>query len=174
MQEMVHFVSQNYSQIKLLNFEPVTSSTNTKSFYDDYIENFFISKKVAAECGIVVYNSISISCNTLKERFCQREFCITPTGAITTCHRVSSSKEPLYENFTIGYVSNTNVYIDENRIKTILSLKQPLNQCETCFAKYHCAGGCVSERMQLSKEQKELKCNFTKDIVLKLLEYQVN
>lgn len=173
MQEMVHFVSKNYPLIKLLNFEPVTSCTNTKSFYDEYIENFFITRNVAAERGVVVYNSISISCNTLKERFCQREFCITPTGDITTCHRISSSNEPLYDNFKIGYVSDTNVYIDEKQINTILSLKQPLAQCDTCFAKYHCAGGCVSERMQLSKEQKELKCNFTKEIILKLLENQV-
>lgn len=173
MQKMVYFVSQNYPQIKLLNFEPVSSDTNTKSFYDDYIENFFISKKLATECGIILYNSLSISCNTLKERFCQREFCVTPTGSITTCHRISSSKEPLYDSFTIGYVSDTNVNIDEKKVNTILSLKQPLNKCKTCFAKYHCAGGCVSERMQLTKEQKEIKCIFTKEIILKLLENQV-
>lgn len=173
MKDMVLYVAHNYPYIKHLNFEPVTSNANTRSFYDTYIDNFFSSRKIADSYGIKVYNSISISINTLKDRFCQREFCITPSGDITSCHRISSYKEALFKDFKIGYVTEHALCLEKQKINSILSLKQPMKQCSTCYAKYHCAGGCVSERLKITKEQKDLKCDFTRSIILKLFEEKV-
>jgi len=172
MMDMVKYVSIHYPYIKSLNLEPVTSHNNTKSFYDTYLNHFCLAMDLGKQCGINVYNSISISFKTIKERFCQREFCVTPTGDITSCHRISSYKDKLFGDFIIGKVYDV-VSVDDTRINALFKLKQQLPQCSYCFCKYHCAGGCVSERLQLTSEQKDLKCALTRGIILKLLENQI-
>ena len=171
MKDMVNFVSENYKYIKRLNFEPVTDvHNNTPEFYDEYIVNFFEAREIGKNKGIDVYNSISKSVNSLKNRFCKREFCVTPTGDIVSCHRVSSSKESLYDSFYLGYIDNK-INIDNAQINKVLSVvKFQKKECATCFAKWHCAGGCISERLLSSERQQLYKCNFTRNIITKIIE----
>lgn len=171
MVDMVNFVAENYKNIKYLNFEQVTDiDNNDKEFFENYVENFFKARKIGKVYGIEVYNSISKSVDTLKQKFCSREFCLTPTGDIVSCHRISSNKERNFSSFCIGNV-NDQVNINSLQVDKVLNvIKAQKLECEKCFAKWHCAGGCISERLLLSKEQQSDKCNFTKNIIIRILE----
>lgn len=168
MVDMVEYVNSFYPSIKLLDFELVTNTANPPQLYSDYIYWFFESVKTASSYGITLYNSITMSFNSLKTRFCQREFSLTPNGDITSCHRVSSHSNQNYDLFKIGHISEA-IQLE----KTIPTIKQLPTNCFDCFAKWHCAGGCISDRMQLSVIQQEEKCKFTKEIIKRLLELKL-
>ena len=174
MKDMVIFVSENYKNIKRLHFEQVTDiQDNDTKFYDDFIINFFEARKIGKEKGIEVYNSISNSVNSLRTRFCRGEFCVVPTGDIVSCHRVSSDKESSFDSFNFGHIDEQ-ICIDNAKIEKVLNVaKSKKQECNTCFAKWHCAGGCILEQFVHSKEQQSHKCNFTKKIIVKILEEQL-
>jgi radical SAM protein with 4Fe4S-binding SPASM domain len=175
MKDMVSFVSENYKKIKRLHFEQVTDvQDNDSEFYNCFIENFFEARKIGKEKGIEVYNSISNSVNSLRSRFCRGEFCVTPTGDIISCHRVSSDKESSFEYFHYGYIDNQ-IHIDNAKIGKVLKLsKHKKKECEDCFAKWHCAGSCTSEKLLLSEQQQLYKCDFTKKIITRILEEKLS
>ena len=174
MKDMVSFVSENYKNIKRLHFEQVTDiQDNDLSFYDKFIYNFFEARKIGKDKGIEVYNSISNSVNSLRTRFYRGEFCVVPTGDIVSCHRVSSNKENLFNSFNFGYIEKQ-INIDNSKIEKVLSIAKPKKkECDTCFAKWHCAGGCTLEQLMHSKEQQSHKCNFTEKIIVKILEEEL-
>jgi radical SAM protein with 4Fe4S-binding SPASM domain len=171
MKDMVVFVSETYPQIKRLHFEQVTDiKDNTDVFYKDFVANFFEARKTGKDVGIEVYNSITNSVNSIRRRFCRGEFCITPTGNIVSCHRVSSNREKSFNSFNYGTIETT-LCIDKNMLENVLNIsKQKKTECENCFAKWHCAGGCMAEKFLLSKEQQTAKCNFVREIITKVLE----
>lgn len=174
MPKMVEFVSENYPLIRHLHFEPVTDiAIDNNDFYISYIENYFIAQNVAEKRGIKIRNSITTAFERLDKRFCRGEFCITPTGKIVSCHRVSSEKDSFFDNFLYGAVTNK-IEINDNLEHDVLSKNnENLIDCSTCFAKWHCAGGCPSNRFLFSEKQKEDNCNFTREMIKKLLEIKL-
>jgi uncharacterized protein len=171
MNDMVLFVTENYKNIKRIQMEQVTDANdNDFEFYDLFISNFFKARKTGKQEGIDVYNSISNSANRLKKRFCNGEFCITPTGNIVLCHRVSSENEKNFDLYHYGNITGK-IFIDNNKLKKIMArgtVKR--DDCEICFAKWHCAGGCNAEQYLLSEQQQLFKCKFTKRIITNILE----
>jgi radical SAM protein with 4Fe4S-binding SPASM domain len=163
MKEMVVFVSESYKNIKRLHFEQVTDVLdNDSSFYNDFVVNFFEARKTGKDRGIEIYNSISNSVNYLKTKFCRGELCVTPTGDLVSCHRVSSNKEDAFNAFNFGNI-DSQLHIDNAKVDMVLNIaKEKQEECDTCFAKWHCAGGCTSDRLLLSEQQQAYKCNFTK------------
>lgn len=174
MTDMVLFVSHNYKNIKRLHFEPVTDTNdNDQEYYNKYLFNFFEAIKVGKNNGIEVYNSISNSLSRIKSRFCNGEFCVTPTGSIVSCHRISSENEKSYKFFNYGYINNE-IHIDNNKLDKVLEFANyKIKDCETCFAKWHCAGTCIMEKSYFSEHQLLLKCDFTKKLLTKMLEEKI-
>jgi radical SAM protein with 4Fe4S-binding SPASM domain len=179
MPEMVSFVAKNYSSINRLFFEPATNGFEVGDyFYNKYIEQYFIAKKIAKENNIELTNSIEDSFYRIKNNFCPAEFCITPTGDIVSCHRASSSKDNKFNLFHYGIV-NKDVSIFENDIdKTMKINNEKLKKCGDCFAKWHCAGGCPANRVLYTEKQQEdycffVKCLFENILFEKILEKEV-
>ncbi|MDR0833172.1 MAG: radical SAM protein [Candidatus Symbiothrix sp.] len=171
MPDMVQFVIEYYPELKRLHFEHVTDvEQNQTDFYDDFVSYFFKAKELGEANGIEVHNSIDNATNHIKSRFCGGEFCITPTGDLVSCHRVSSKTEKLFENFCYGLVNNK-VQINKKHLAEAESIaNSKLSQCSTCFAKWHCAGGCTNNRLLFSPEQLSVHCEFTKKMIIKGLE----
>lgn len=171
MPQMVDFIANNYPTIRRVHFEQVTDShQNNESFYNDFITYFFISRNRAKERGINLYNSITNSVFHIRDSFCRGELCLTPTGSIVACHRQSSKHDKHYEIFNYGKIDEKGLHIDKIRVlryRDFVSNKPP--KCNNCYAYWHCAGICPMERMVLSREQLKLKCDFTKEIVKKVL-----
>ena len=177
MPEMVRFIAVNYPDLRIVHFEQVTDpEVNGPDFYNKFIHYFMIARDVGREYNINVYNSISNSLFNIKERFCRGEFCITPTGSIVACHRISSNRDSHYDLFHIGdIIAQEGVILREDNKKKYLMFsneKRPL--CNTCFAVYHCAGICPMERCCLSEQQIESKCDFTRTLIKRLLTEVVN
>lgn len=173
MPEMVLFVHTNYKSINKLHFEPVMSKTdNDEQFYKDFIESFIEARKIGSKLGITVYNSITNSLDKINSRFCRGEFCVTPTGAIVACHRVSSEIEPVFDTISYGFIEeNGDVSIDFSREQKVFAVfNKKLEDCTTCFAKWHCAGGCPIESMIQTHDFQSFKCQFTKDFLGRILE----
>lgn len=171
MPDMVNFVADNYPNQKKLHFEQVTDpSQNNTDFYNEFIEYFFKAREVGKKRGIEVYNSISNSVFRIRERFCNGETCITPTGSVVACHRISSEKDKDYEIFNYGLIDTDSLSLDLSRYQTYLDFaRKKMSECEGCYAYWHCAGICPMERTALSREQLLTKCEFTKEIVKRIL-----
>ena len=116
--------------------------------------------------NVNVYCSFSMSLGILKYHFCQRELCLTPSGDIVSCHRNSSNADTYFDYFKIGKVTNTVSLADYNQM--LLKKEKPLS-CKTCFAKWHCAGGCVATRLRLSNFENTERCKFIKQLLTKIL-----
>lgn len=171
MPEMINFVVDNYPVLKKVHFEQVTDpNQNDSNFYSEFIDYFFKAREIGMAHGINVYNSISNSVYRIRERFCKGEMCITPTGDIVACHRVSSEKDIDYSTFYYGTVDKKSLLLDMSRYQSYLTFaKTKKAECERCFAYWHCAGICPMERTVLDNGQLEAKCNFTKEIVKHVL-----
>ncbi len=171
MPEMVDFVKSNYKNVNKLHFEPVLSAEdNDEDFYKEFIESFMKARRVGLKNNIRVYNSISNSLDKLNSRFCRGEFCVTPDGDIVACHRISSKGEFAYGLVDYGYIGEQ-VNIDQDKKSKIYNIFNAKYECcSTCFAKWHCAGGCPTERLSQTPEQRISKCDFTKSLIASLLE----
>ncbi len=174
MLDMVQFVVDNYQNVKSLHFEPVTDNNQEGfEYYHAYVHYFFQARKIAKSNGIDLYNSMTRSVFNIKDRFCNGEFCVTPSGDIVACHRVSSPRDEDFELFSYGKVTVDGVYIAQEKYQEFISIANTKRMdCERCFAYWHCAGICPMERMTLSERQLILKCEFIREIIKRtLLEY---
>lgn len=170
MNKMVEMIHEKYPFIHYLNLEPVTDKNNTSAFYEKYIESFWDCNKYGESVGITVYNSISSSLSSIKTCFCKRELCVVPNGDIVCCHRVSTPNIPYYDFFCIGHVNENGVIIDNQKLGLVDNGRIITSECNNCFAKYNCAGGCLSEK-KIYPEIHHAKCDFTRKMLsLQLLE----
>lgn len=171
MPDMVNFVADNYPNQKKLHFEQVTDpNQNNTVFYNEFVEYFFKAREVGKKRGIEVYNSISSSVFRIRESFCNGETCITPTGSVVACHRISSEKDKDYETFNYGQIDTDSLSLDLSKYQTYLDFAhKKMPECEDCYAYWHCAGICPMERTALSRDQLLTKCEFTKEIVKRIL-----
>lgn len=174
MVDMVRFVVENYKNVRKLHFEPVASrDDNDMKFYDNFVHSFMEARKLGQKHNIVVHNSMSDSVDNIRSRFCRGEFCVSPTGELTACHRFSSENDSNFTYLNYGLIDN-DIYIDEEKKNKVLSLFNfKRTECASCFAKWHCAGGCVAERLVQTPSQNKAKCRYNKALVLELLEERI-
>jgi len=174
MEEMVAYVVNNYPDIKKLHFEHVTDlQLHQNEYYDNFISNFFIARDYARENGIYLRNSLVRSVNRIKGRFCNGEFCVLPTGEIVSCHRVSSQKDRLFNEFMYGHINDT-ININEKAFHTVNeNIHNKPSECSNCFAQWHCAGICPYIRKFLNSAQLSDYCEFAKKMITRELDSKV-
>ena len=168
MEAMVRFVHNRYQNIKRLHFEAVSDpTTNDALYYQDFCKYFFRARELGTSFGIKVFNSITHSVDRIRGQFCHGEFCIVPTGEIFSCHRVSSLKEKWGKLFFRGSLEEVTALQAKQEEKNIFLTTDA--KCETCFAKWHCAGGCLYDKLTLSPEQLACKCQLVRDLIVGIL-----
>ena len=175
MPEMVQFVIDKYPFVKKLHFEHVTSKSNDKQYYDDFIGAFIEAKRIGSVSGLDVYCSVSRGLDKLKYSFCRGEFCLTPSGDIVACHRISSKEENAFDLFKYAIIDEGVLTIDAKKKCAIEDYyHSKYQECASCFAKWHCAGSCPIERTVYSKDMRDLKCYFTKELSKAILIERLN
>lgn len=176
MPKMVQFAVENYHNLKSMHFEPVTGHVKTGSeYYNEYIDSFFQARIIAKSHGIDLHNSITRSVFNISERSCNGEMCITPTGHIVACHRVSSMKDSHFNEFCYGKVTETGIEILTDKYKNFLRLSNKKGKnCKQCFAHWHCTGICPIEQVTLTEEQLKSRCEFIREIIKKILLENLN
>ena len=173
MYEMVKFAIENYPKVKSLHFEHVSDiSMNNNQYYEKFVDSYFKALMLANEYGINLKNSITHSTNYVRNCFCKGEFCVTPTGDVVSCHRVSSKRETKFNCFLYGNINDK--FESIRSISNVLQKTLPFrDDCDKCFAMVHCAGGCAYNRLLYSTEQLDALCEFTKKMIVKNLEYKL-
>lgn len=170
MEEMVQEILTHYPTIKKLHFEPVTDKLESSDYYSNFIKYYFRARRIANKNNVKLICSIVKSFSSLRKRFCGGEQCLTPDGFYTICHRCSSPLEKIYKSFIYGNIINEKVRIDNEKLASILKKDVfEYNECSKCIAKWHCAGGCLFQRMTYNPSQMQIACNFTKKIISLLL-----
>jgi uncharacterized protein len=87
-----------------------------------------------------------------KSEFCGGNgeiFCVLPDGKVSSCTRVTKKDDHLSDVFFVGeFNSNLDLKIDPEKVSNLrnLSVKNYV-QCECCFAKWYCVGGCHHTRL---------------------------
>lgn len=157
--QMVRFVIDRYPEIKVIHLEHATLETEkANDFYKEFIENFFLAKNIARQHNVEIRNSAYSVGKSIRKSFCGSEYCITPTGDMTSCHRVSLKSDKLYTKFNYG--GNEAVPKNDDFRYSL----QNSNRCKECFAKYNCAGGCPYTRAYLSNTGFDSYCSFVKEM----------
>lgn len=176
MEEMVNKVVTSYPNIRHLNFDPAMSNTlfpsteNLEAFYRKFARNFFIAKEISCKYGITLDCNIVRKSEKLFPRYCQGKLCLTPEGKISICHSVSSPKEEAYPKVIYGEINNERLIFDTKRFKSFIDERTYLlPQCQSCIARWHCAGGCMMYRMNYSEAQFKTVCQFTAYTIAEIL-----
>ena len=179
LEEMIEHLHTEFPKVKAIKLQPVESTDIFKSeqelasFYQTFTDNFFKAKRKADAYGIDMYCVSSKFSELIMEHFCGNEICVTPNGKITICHRISSDKEDSFSKFNYGNIANDGIKIDDKTLTQLARSNVGLEECSECFAKWHCAGGCLIQRHIYDDSMFSTICewnrNFLKEILFRRL-----
>lgn len=175
--EMVEYAHRFFPQIRKINFEYVISNElfatvdSLSKFFKNFTSDFFHAREVAKEYGISLITPTLKNIESVSDRFCSGDFCLTPSGAITGCHRFSSPNEEHYTDCLYGHVCpDGTVRIDGQSFGKLMSHNvYSHDECRTCFAKWHCGGQCLGRLYSYNNEKRQAVCDFIRDFTLQTL-----
>jgi uncharacterized protein len=151
--ECMEFMLQNYHPY-IIHIEPAENAGrcnyqkgltfNLKEFSEVYLK----CEKIARSYNIPVLFS-GCRFENLTNSFCgvsKDNFALTHEGKITSCFEITTSKDPRSETFFIGEITdNLDIIINEDKRRSLHALQvDKIDFCNDCFAKWHCAGDCVT------------------------------
>lgn len=171
MTQMVEELSHRFPRIKKVVFDTVLSPEIFKTprmlsaYYNDFIREYFVAKQRGEELGIHVESIAVETLTIMRDRTCEGKIVLTPNGAISSCARISSPKEALYDDYVYGKIENGKLIFNEEKFNQILSENNIYSQdfCHECFAKWNCGGGCRLFHQSFSPDFLKPKCDFTKE-----------
>lgn len=97
-----------------------------------------------------------------------RQLFITPEGMVSTCTEVSMIDHPLSAIFSIGhYCKEAKTFVINRERREVLGsyCKHANYQCRSCFAKWHCGGGCLVKGITIFKDRSSFQnpnCQITR------------
>lgn len=148
---VTHFVDQ-FGTSNTIAFEPLIQIGRGEQASDvaapdleQFTDSFLAAREKGCSLGVRVTSS-GASINRLIQRFCGAmtipSFAVCIDGAVTACHRDQNA-----EAYGYGVVGRDGlVEIDRSRLKALETINEPLPECHSCFAKWHCAGDCPDLR----------------------------
>lgn len=154
----------------------LTSPEQVRDFYRQYLDNFFEAHDYAAEHGLLLDCSAYRNFNMLLERFCPGDNTLTPYGEISVCSRVGAPADAGYSESVYGRIGTDGIVeIDEEKYNHLIGLNvHHYEHCRDCWAKWHCAGGCMYHKFTYNEAIREEICvynrNFTKRMLLRGLD----
>lgn len=176
MDEMVETLHRDFPQCRSIAAEVVfdpemwNNETELSDFHDRFVDNFFKARQLADSYGISLGNTIEMSSDGLKARACEGKVVVTPDGKLTACSRAATSGDHNYDDLLFGDVTEDGVKYDSARYDEIMSVRaNRFKECDGCFARYHCGGGCMLARLSYSPAQMALHCDLTR----KILKYKI-
>ncbi|MCO5263498.1 MAG: radical SAM protein [Lentimicrobium sp.] len=177
MEEMLEAVHHSYPEVKKVNFDPVmdkrlfTGTEDLSAFYRSFVRNYFRAWEAFRDKGLETGNTILEKFSRLRDRFCPGYLCLTAEGTLSLCHKVSSPSDPAYDRYCYGSVIlSGKPDMDQVKFDRLLQYNAAhFSECNDCFARWHCGGGCLACRDHFSGEQLLEVCNFHRDMLYNLL-----
>lgn len=112
----------------------------------EFTEFFLAARAVAKELGVRVISS-GLSLSRLISRYCGAmsipSFALCVDGAVTACHRDQDGSDYGYGRIE---ADTQKIMLSADRVRQIRNLSDIPPQCDTCFAKWNCAGDCPDLR----------------------------
>ena len=168
--EMIEEVHRRFPKLRKVVFDVVLapslfdSPEKLERYYDTFLTEYYKAKKLAAAYGITLESIAVETISMLRDRTCEGKIVLTPSGAISSCARVSSPREKLYDDYIYGEIKDNKVAFNQESFTSILNTHNIYTQkeCEHCFAKWNCGGGCRLFHDSFEDSFKEARCNFVK------------
>jgi radical SAM protein with 4Fe4S-binding SPASM domain len=182
-EEMVEEMFRRFPFVRRMYFDPVAdhnlfrNADFTRTFYNTYRQSMLKARRMAADNGKHVLCAVSRSLETVSERYCNGEFCLTPEGTVSICLEVSSPNEETYSQSIYGAVNDKNILILNHEKYKALRQSQTANanpECCQCFVKWNCGGGCTAEKRRYTAEVRNIICDFVRDFSCDLLLERLN
>lgn len=153
MTDFVNFAStQIFSQKGLIHFEPLSicgraNKTLLSIEPQKFIDNYILAKQRGREIGV----DVNCSLDTFKKerkRYCSASYatmiCVTPSGDLSACSRVTKPLDTGSELFFFGKVDQIEhlFTIEQSKIERIIKHGSLPEHCKNCFARWNCQGNC--------------------------------
>jgi radical SAM protein with 4Fe4S-binding SPASM domain len=169
MVEMVEFCHKQYSNVRHLTCEHVvdpvyfSSLEVVREFYEKYFQSFIEAQELAKKYDIDLFSTSQGTIRALRDRFCFNLYCITPYGTITTCPNVSSPQEQGYNEAVFGKVDGESIIFDNEAYEAITyGSIETYVECNVCWARWNCGGGCPNQRRVYKPDIFSELCNHTR------------
>ncbi|MCK8824023.1 radical SAM/SPASM domain-containing protein [Fuchsiella alkaliacetigena] len=152
LEEIMKFFNSEFPLIPQL-YQPCMVEKDNELYIDfnNYLEKFFLARsknplKKLVTTSLFKHVPSDVFCNLPYRRV------VLPTGDVLGCHRLSIKDEndAVKDNFVIGKYQHGKLTIDKekvNKLKKININKGLAEQCSDCFARFHCAGGCATIKL---------------------------
>ena len=175
--EMAKVCTLKYPFVKGLSMEVVAAGKEVfltkeylRKFLKTFRNSFFEAYRFGKEHNLKVSTSSFVNMTILSNRFCSGDFCLTPSGTISICHRISSPRENYYNNYIFGKVLNSTVTIDNTAFTRLSSIdNESRDRCKTCFMRWHCGGMCFGKEIAFPNDYLDVICDENCDLGLEYL-----
>lgn len=165
--------------VKNLRIEPLTEcgrceTTRVKApTMKSYVHNWIKCLDLAKEYKMKLLHPAYDAIFSPRKRFCaitnQKSFAISHDGYISSCAEVTTKDDPLSQLFIVGNVDIERETLNFSRDGTIQKRNvDDILECQNCFAKYICAGGCLSRHIRRTGTHLKLdkdECYAMKEII---------
>lgn len=173
MSEMIEELHNRYPYLRKVVYDTVLAPSlfptpqDLETYYDNFINGFYEAKALGAKYDILVQSIAVEMLQMVRDRTCQGKIVLTPSGSISSCARVSSPKEALYNEHIYGEVRDGQLHLDEKRFSSIMAECNIYSQeiCHNCFAKWNCGGGCRLFNQSFTEPFLQVRCNFVRKAV---------
>lgn len=168
MTEMIEEVHRRFPLLKKVVYDVVLAPSlfdtpaDLEKYYDTFINEYYKAKELARGYGITLESIAVETLSMIRDRTCEGKIVLTPMGTVSSCARVSSPKEELYNEYTYGEVRDGRLIFDEEKFRSILNTSNIYTQemCRDCYARWNCGGGCRLFHHSFRPEFEEVRCNF--------------
>lgn len=173
MEEMVDKVLKTYPSVSGVIAEPVMGTDNFIStdeymnFCSLFYENFSKARTKALQNGLNFTSMILRNMDFSIDKSCEGDFCVTPDGSISICHRLASPKSGSDKyDYCYGQVKDGIVRIEQERYHKLIGPSvNEREECKYCFAKFNCGGGCVARNLNETSDSKKAFCMLTRNLL---------
>jgi len=171
--EMAEEVLDKYSDVCGVIAEPVMGMENFDSIedYTEFCEKFYTNFREAREFS----RSHNLNFTTMALRNvdytinygCEGDFCITPDGEISICHRLATPiKVGVNKRDVYGNVLADTVSVNADKYRLLLGRDvENRPECVGCFARYNCGGGCIARNLNETIESKSVYCRLFRKLI---------
>lgn len=166
--EMIEEVAVRFPKLKKVVYDVVLAPAlfptpqDLETYYNAFLDNFYQAKSIAEKHGITLESVAVETLSLIRDRTCEGKIVLTPIGTISSCARVSSPQESLYEDYVYGEVIDSKLQFDQQRFENIISQNNIYSEpmCHKCYAKWNCGGGCRLFHHSFDERYEQVRCNF--------------
>ncbi|HEY3589425.1 MAG TPA: radical SAM protein [Buttiauxella sp.] len=172
LKEMVEYTRDN-TGVKTIRLEPMAEIGRasdvemTKPEQQKFVDSFIDAYEYGKKNGILVTCKMMTNITRRSSRFCGIEFAITAEGNVAGCHRYSRKENDGFDFYHVGKFNSNEFIFNMNKINSLRKIDTTsFSDCQQCFARWSCASGCLSARLNNDKvSQHGPLCHITKELL---------